>query len=105
MNEVNIDGYSLSRHDRNKHGGGVCLNVKNNISFRQINDVTTQNWEALWIELLLPRTRPIRVGVCYRPPHDNTFLDKLENALITLDPDRESILLEDMNICYNKENT
>ena len=32
-NEINIEGYSALRHDRNRQGGGVACYVRNDISF------------------------------------------------------------------------
>ncbi len=62
------------------------------------------NLETLWIDLLLPNTKPITVGVWYRPPGNTTFLDKLKSKLTALDTSKETIILGDMNICYNNHN-
>lgn len=86
MSEVNIDGPSVLQC-RNRQGSGVCVYVKSYVSSRQINNVIKCHWEVLWIELLSSGRKLIRVRVCYRPA-DNTFLDKLDSAPITSDPDR-----------------
>ena len=61
--------------------------------------ISTGDTESLWINLLIPRSKPIVVGVLYRPPKNNLFIEKLSNILDTLKKDDEIILLGDMNIC------
>ncbi len=75
--------------------------IRNNVGFKIRDDLTSDNYESLWAELLLPHTEPITIGVCYRPPVDTPFLEKFESTLSTLDPGNESIILGDMNITYN----
>ena len=59
----------------------------------------TDDTESLWINVLLPRSKPIVVGVLYRPPKNNTFVEKLSNSLENIRKDDEIIILGDMNIC------
>ena len=40
--EVNIDGYEVIRSDRNRHGGGVACNVRNDISFNVRSDFSDE---------------------------------------------------------------
>ena len=35
----------------------------------------------MWVDILLPKTKPILTGICYRPPKDNNFYINLENIL------------------------
>ena len=51
------------------------------------------------LELLLPTTKPIIVGTCYRPPKQSNFIDCLENILSQLRADCEIIVMGDFNIC------
>ena len=39
-----------------------------------------EDLETAWIELLLPKTKPIFVGVCYRPPKQTDFYELFETA-------------------------
>ena len=51
------------------------------------------------MDISLPKTNPILLGACYRPPGHATFYDKLEQVLLNLS-DKESselILMGDMN--------
>ena len=54
--EIQIDEYELLRCDRNRHGGGVACYIRNDI-------------ENIFVELLLPNTKPIVVGTIYRLPN------------------------------------
>ena len=98
--EIEIDGYKIVRRDRlSGSGGGVCFYIRNDISFNIIDVLSAGDSESLWINLLLPRSKPIIVGVIYRPPKSNRFIEKLSDILDTLKKDDEIILLGDINIC------
>ena len=55
-NEINFAGFSVYRCDRNRHGGGVLLFVKNYLGVKvlltQLPDVTTHKLEFLVLSLL-----------------------------------------------------
>ena len=97
--EISIDGYTVFRKDRNRHGGGVCLYIKNNIAFNQRDDLNNDNIETLFVDILLPRSKPIVVGVCYRPdPEDLEFLIQFEETVSKIKSDCEIMILGDFNI-------
>ena len=75
--EVEVCGYTILRHDRNRHGGGVCLYIRSDISFSPRTDLQTDNLETVWAEVLVPKTRPILTGICYRPPRQSDLFDVL----------------------------
>ena len=95
--EVEVCGYSILRHDRNRHGGGVCLYIRSDISFSPSIDLQTNNVETVWSEVLLPKTRPILTGICYRPPKQSDFVDLLELSFNEGHSFNEYILLGDFN--------
>ena len=97
--EVAIPGYSIIRKDQNRHGRGVCLYIRNDLSFNIRNDLQTMSIESVWIDILLPKTRPILVGSVYRPPNQQDFLDEFEQQLKRIDIDQECYILGDFNIC------
>ena len=70
--EINITDYSILRRDRNRDGGGVCIYIRNDFIFKLRDDICT-TLETVWAELYLPKTRPILIGVCYRPPKHTDF--------------------------------
>ena len=97
--EISIDGYTVLRKDRNRHGGGVCLYIKNNIAFNQRDDLNKDNIETLFVDILLPRYKPIIVGVCYRPdPEDLGFLIQFDETVSKIRSDCEIMILGDFNI-------
>ena len=56
--------------------------------------------QAILVDLLLPKSKPIFVGICYRPPKQMDFFQKLEKFLIQAEDfiGFESLILGDMNI-------
>ena len=59
------------RLDRNRHGGGVAVYVKNNIPFNERADLYIPNLEAIWIEVNLGN-RKVLIGTFYiHPRFDN----------------------------------
>jgi hypothetical protein len=102
-NEIKIDGYSIERHDRERSGGGVCIYIKNNASYNPREDLQSPDIENVWIEIVLPKTRPIIVGAVYRPPKQcyNKFLSEFEQILTKLSYDTEKYILGDFNISFN----
>ena len=101
--EITVPGFSVVRQDRNRHGDGVALYVRNEIAFNPRPDLSVDDLEATWVELLLPRSKGILVCSCYRPPSDSNFLNKLEQALAKIDPGTELYILGDINIDFNNK--
>jgi hypothetical protein len=106
-NEVKIEGYTIIRNDRQRTGGGVCMYIRSNIPFNPKDELKSENIETVWGELLLPKTKPIIVGTCYRPPKQacNTFLEHFEESMTKIGFDNETYILGDFNISYNHKNT
>lgn len=96
---VKIDGYSLERNDRNKHGGGVALYIRNALSYTVRNDLVVANLEIIVIEVHKPKSKPFLVSTWYRPPGSPSDLFRdFELFLQAVDfEDKESILLGDIN--------
>ena len=96
--DIRVDGYSVLRRDRNRNGGGVLVFIKDGLAFNRRPDLEVDGLETLWVELLLPKTKGILFGCCYRPPHDRSFLGKFETVLKMLNPADECFIMGDMNI-------
>ena len=97
--KVNIDGYEVIRSDRNRHGGGVACYVRNDIS-SNVRSSFSDEIENIVFDMLLPKTKPILVGILYRPPDQPKFLDKLSTAISrsnTFD-NQEVYILGNLNI-------
>ena len=97
--EINIDGYKLVRSDRNRHGGGVACYIRNDISFSVRGDFSSEI-ENIFLDILLPKTKPILIGILYRPPDQSKFLDNLSTSISqTCSFNEEEVyILGDLNI-------
>ena len=72
--EVTVDGYNnIVRKDRNRHGGGVTCYIRKNIFFNR-KACVSDNTENIFTDLLFPKTKPISVGITYKPPSQSQFL-------------------------------
>lgn len=101
--EIEIPGYNVIRKDRNKNGGGVCMYIKTCLAFNQRTDLEVEKLEAIWCEILLPKTKPIVIGCCYRPPKQNNFIELLEECISKICYEMEVVILGDMNVCVFKK--
>ena len=90
----------MIRNDRNRNGGGVCLYIKNGIAFNVRGDLCNNKIESVWVELLLPKTKPIVIGACYRPQTDVRFFEVFDDTLTKIPSDIELIILGDFNVDY-----
>ena len=79
--EIQLDGYSLFRLDRNRHGGGIAIYCRSDLNPRIMPSLIFENLEMLWIETKTDK-HTVQFGVCYRPPNQTAherdlFLDRL----------------------------
>jgi hypothetical protein len=81
-NEINIPGYSVIRQDRNREGGGTCIYINSQLAFNRRPDLNVPDLEICWIEFLLPKTKPIIVGSCYRTPEQSILTNYLTKLLL-----------------------
>ena len=97
--EVNIAGYEIKRCDRNRHGGGVACYIRKDLAFNPREDFSP-DIENVFLDIQLPKSKPILVGVLYRPPTASGFLDQLTLAISkTVDFDSQEVyILGDLNI-------
>ena len=79
---IQIQNYNIRRKDRNRHGGGVCIYVRTDLALNPLGQLSHDNLEATWIELLFPKTKPIVCGVVYRPPQKTDFYELLESVCL-----------------------
>jgi exonuclease III len=103
--EAKVEGYNLVRKDRDRHGGGVCLYIRENLSFNPRLDLQRQDVEAVFVDIMLPKTKPITVGAMYRPPKQSNFLELYQETLSQIDLSNELYILGDFNICVKIKNS
>ena len=81
--EVNIYGYSIFRNDRNRNGGGVACYIRKYLCFN-IKIIFSHSVEHVVFEILIPKVKPIAVGIFYRPPNANDFLIYFQTISVKL---------------------
>ena len=78
--EIVSGPYLVFRKDRNRHGGGVMLIIRDNIPVVRRNDLET-DCELLWVEITAS-SRQYLIGVVYCPPGSHKkSLHELEFSL------------------------
>ena len=98
-NEISIEGYKLLRADRTRNGGGVACYIKSELGYNHRKDFST-DIENIFFDILLPNSKPILVGIIYRPPDQSGFLGKLTEAIKNTEKfdEQEVYILGDFNI-------
>ena len=102
---IKIEGYNLIRRDRDTFAGGVCIYIREDLAFNPRQDLQNINFEDVWVEILLPRCKPIIIGTCYKAPDNNNLTECLENTLNLVNPESDIYVLGDFNICLLKDNS
>ena len=82
--ELNIEGYYLIRSDRNRRGGSVACYIKKDRHYYVRANCRT-NFENIFLDLLLPNSKPILIGILYRPPDQSVFLDMVSSAIADME--------------------
>ena len=71
----------MYRNDRNRHGGGVFILVKNTIPSSQLH--LDSSLELVWARIHTRNNKDIIIGLFYCPPHSHVeTLDKLYTFVI-----------------------
>ncbi len=97
--EIEIDGCNIIRKDRNRHGGGVACYIRNDICYNH-RDNFSNEIENIFLDILLPKTKPILIGILYRPPTQSGFLEELSTSINNTEnfDNQEVYILGDLNI-------
>ena len=97
--ELEIEGYDLVRSDRFQRGGGVACFVKNFISYNQKPNFCF-NTESIFIEIFLLKSKPVLIGILFRPPDKYDFANCLERTFSDTNvfESQECYLLGDINL-------
>ena len=82
--EVEIENYNLERRDRNRNGGGVCIFVRSDISYNLRDDLPVlKDLESIWIDIMIPKSKPLVICVCYRIKKTAQFFQCFGTSLFT----------------------
>ena len=96
--EISINGYCAIRRDRNRKGGGAICCITNKICYSTKNCISNEI-ENIFAKLHILRTKPITVGIVYKPPDQTRFLKILSNSLNLLNMlSEEWHIVGDLNI-------
>ena len=82
--EIELDNYQILRCDRNRKGRGVACYVRNDLGYIE-KDFFPEEIESIFFQILLSKTKPTTVGIIYRPPKQNKFLQTLNETFAKLD--------------------
>ena len=94
----------MLRRDRNRNGGGVACYIRSDIDYLQ-KCFFPREIENSFVEILLPKTKPVIVGIIYRPPNQSNFLEIINANFYKLDTDtKEWYILDDFNINIYRNN-
>ncbi|OWF43390.1 hypothetical protein KP79_PYT24916 [Mizuhopecten yessoensis] len=98
--DISIHGYSAYRRDRNKHGGGVIVYVKDSLTVVDESSSIVDGMEVLVLKINQTNSSSIRCVSVYRPPSEKVdwfpqFDQIIENVSA---PDQPLIVMGDFNI-------
>ena len=72
-----IDDFEfVHRNRKNGKGGGVGIYLRNSLKWNRRQDLENEHVENIWIEINIPKSSSILLGVYYRPPNTSKFLSK-----------------------------
>jgi len=105
--DSSLPGYCTPfRLDRDEHGGGVAVWVRNNIPSMEVTDISSGGHELLWIALRTHSGTNILLGAVYRPgsasPADTSLIQHLDETLSQQLPYNNVIIAGDFNV-HNEE--
>ena len=66
LSNVHLDRYNFEYVPTPLASGGVCLNIKSNFNYSVIKQTYTRAFQALWIEIHVPKKKNIICGIVYR---------------------------------------
>ena len=101
--ELLLNQYNLLRCDRNRHGGGVCVFIKQAIRYTLLKTVEN-SVESIWLKLNA-RGHSVGLGCIYRPPNSSqkyydSILDEIEQVKNEVD---YIIMMGDFNYNYKSD--
>ena len=102
--EICNENYEILCFDRNRHWGGVACYIRSDISYK-LNSFLPNEIENSTFNILMPHTKPITIGIIYRPQNQTKCLDIFEEDLPKLNTGHRGIyLLGNFNVFLKTEN-
>ena len=81
--EVNLPGYDILWWDRNRNGGRVACYIKKDLCFNT-RALNCKEIESIIFDILLPKSKPIIIGVFYRPLNQDNFMELIVKGFSNL---------------------
>ena len=81
--DVNIPGYDILWCDRNRNGCGVAYYIKKDLCFNT-KPLNCNEIENIIFGTLLLKSKPITIGVFYRPPNHANFMELIVKSFSLL---------------------
>ena len=99
QSEIQISNYELLRCDRNRNDRGVSCYIRRDTGYLQRKQKSKPTEiENIFVEIILPETKSLIVGINYRPNQSN-LLEVINANFDKLDTDmKESYIFGDFNI-------
>ena len=99
LSKTEIERYDLLRLDPSRRGGGVACYIKKNLAYNYKHNFC-KNTESIFIDIFLPKSKPILVGILYGLPEKNDFVKNLEETFTgcSILEKQDCYLLGDLNI-------
>ena len=102
--EINVDGYNILRNDRNRHGGGVAIYIKNSCKYKLREDITSKFHmiECIWIELQVQKSKSVLICSVYRAPSANSdYFNNIIDMITYASLENEQLVITgDLNYNY-----
>ena len=102
-----IQGFhEIIRKDRDGHGGGVAIFIRNSIVFKREYEFEVPGVEAVWVSVNTIEGK-ILIGSCYRPPDKNDFWAALDTVIDNIKQSnvfKYMFILGDLNADFNTNN-
>ena len=93
---ISIDGYVHERCDRNRHGGGVLIYIKDTIIYDRldISKIEVDSLETVTIQIKPKCAKPFVIIAWYRPPkHNINDILNIEKIYKTFDKTHNEIVI------------
>ena len=104
---IHLDSYELIRKDRSRNEDGVCIYLRNSISYKIRSDLIPTRLEAVCLETAKPHSKPFIVtSICQPPNVPVEFFEHFEKLIKQIDDEnKEMYILGDLNCNLLEEKT
>ena len=91
---ISTNFFDLKRSNRDRHGGGAALYIRNTVSFKLRDELPNKSLELICIEIEPPNARTFIIVAWYRPPSvPISCFESMEENLCFLDRENKDIII------------